>query len=248
MQGMLRPPLAGARSSSDALDDESRRRIAPKPDEQASPSQHSSPDQSPPGEMVASSLHSSDLIALPPGMVPSSPPVYSISDVMRNQILYDSQAVAHLLQQDVNATSTIRQMEHAFSTLRAQHLQADDARRAHDIQTQNIIEVGVAKISATHDRLLATEAAAEFAASTAARHIQQLMAEAAALRQHSTATDKRLDLTQSVVQESHHTNNARISATQNAVFQNAQSARQDDYSITAATLEGFASIQDKADA
>jgi hypothetical protein len=164
MQGTLSPPLAGARASSDALDEDSRRRIAPKPDAQASPSQHSSPDQSPPGEMVASPSHSSDLIALPPGLVPSSPPVYSISDVIRNQILYDSQAVAHLLQQDVNATSTIRQMEHAFSTLRAQHIHADEARRAHDIHTQSIIQVGVAKISATHDRLLATKAAAELAA------------------------------------------------------------------------------------
>ena len=74
------------------------------------------------------------------------------------------------------------------------------------------------------------------------------MTEAATLRQHALATTKRLDLMQSAVQTSHNSNDARISATQAAVLRNAQSARQDDHSITAATLEGFASVQDKADA
>jgi hypothetical protein len=71
---------------------------------------------------------------------------------MQNQILHDSQAVAHLLQQDVSATSTIRNMEYAFNNLRAEHLHADEALRAQDIHTQSVIQVGVAQIQATHDR------------------------------------------------------------------------------------------------
>jgi hypothetical protein len=74
------------------------------------------------------------------------------------------------------------------------------------------------------------------------------MTKAAALRQHSAATDERLDLTQSAVHDLHNTNTAMISATQNAVFINAQQALHNDHSINSATLEGFASLQDKADA
>ena len=128
-------------------------------------------------------------------------------------MLYDRQAVAHLLQQDLNATSTTQNMEHAFLTLRAEHQQADDARRVQDAHTQHLIQVGIQQIAATHERLLSTEQAAERAASTAAHHIQQLIAEAASLRLHALTTSDRLDLTQSAVQSSHHTNTDRITAT-----------------------------------
>jgi hypothetical protein len=74
------------------------------------------------------------------------------------------------------------------------------------------------------------------------------MAEAASLHHHSTATNEHLDLPQSAVHDSHNTNTSRISATQNAVFSNAQQFLHNDHSITSATLEGFASLQDKADA
>jgi hypothetical protein len=174
--------------------------------------------------------------------------MYTILAVMHSQMLYDRQAVAHLLQQDITATSTTQNMEHAFLSLRAEHLQAEEARRVQDAQTQHVIQVGIQRIQATHERLLATEQAAERAASTAAHHIQKLIAEAAALCHNALTTSDRLDLTQSAVQSSHHTNTACISATQTAVLHNAQSARNDDQSLASATLEGFASIQYKADA
>ncbi len=244
-QGEASTSLAGARpfSSSDAHADESRRRISPKPSAQASPS--SSPPRLPPGELV-SVPSSSALIPLPPGLDQPPLPLYSITPDMHSRMLYDSQAVAHLLQQDVTAASTIRNMEIAFSSLRAEHMQADEARRQHDAHTQHVIQVGIAQIQATHDRLLATENAADIAAQTAARHIQQLMSEAAALRQHALETTERLDLTQSAVQSAHTSTDARITATQAAVLRNAQSARQDDHSLATATLEGFASVQDRA--
>jgi hypothetical protein len=174
LQGTTTPSLTGARpfSSSDAHDDEARRRIAPKPTDQASPSQHTSPPDSPPSEL-ASTSYSSALIPTPPGLALSSPPTYNISAVLHNQMLYDRQAIAHLLQQDLNATSTTQNMEQAFLALRAEHLQADEARRVQDAHTQHIIQVGIQQIASTHERLLTTEQAAERAATTAAQHIQQ---------------------------------------------------------------------------
>jgi biotin carboxylase len=162
--------LTGARpfSASDASDDMARRRTAHKPDDSASPS---SPPSSPschgptPSMEITVSAPSNPIVGSTPGelsRVNPTTPVHTLSlqqssnnqviTDMTRQIYYDSQAIAHLLQQRESDSATIRNMEQAFNALRLDHIHAEQER-----QTQHItIQGGSEHLIATHQRLLAT--------------------------------------------------------------------------------------------